>query len=189
MKKTFLPLHIGYILIYLLCIFISCGGIYVATIGIYALLMLKKIMSLVIIVAGVYVIYLFLFMLIYNVHNKIIFKESKLIVTGHLIKKNDGLQFPDEIRYDEIQNIAIICANANSQKKQIKNAGYSSLRPYIYYEFTLINGQTKWIFIECFSKKQRKEMLNIINDKVGLNLSYNQLERKDFSFFKNKAKR
>ena len=44
-------------------------------------------------------------------------------------------------------------------------------------------------YIECFSKKQRKQILSTINDKVGLNLSYEQLERKDFSIYNKKNKR
>lgn len=51
------------------------------------------------------------------------------------------------------------------------------------------NNETKWIYIECFSKKQRRQMLGLINDKVGLNLSYELLERKDFSIYNRKNKR
>ena len=74
-------------------------------------------------------------------------------------------------------------------KKRIKKAGYSSLRPFVFYEISLKNNETKWIYIECFSKKQRKQIFGLIKDKVGLNLSYELLERKDFSIYNKKKKR
>ena len=188
MKKTLLPLHIGNLILCLTSICIAGFGIFMVIVGLYILLVHTRYESLVLIFAGSYSTYLFLFVLIYILHNKIVLTDNKIIITGHLNKKNKGLQFPDEIEYNEIQDVAIICANANSKKKQIKNAGYSSLRPFIYYELMLKNEETKWIYIECFTKKQRKQILDIINDKVGLNLSYEQLERKDYSIYK-KSKR
>lgn len=155
-----------------------------AVTGFYTLFVHSEYKALVLIVPGFVTTYLFLFILISNLHNIVILDNEKIVVTGHLHTKDDILQFPEEILYSEIQNVAIICANANSLKKAIRKSGYSSLRPFFYYEFTLKNGETKWIFIECFSKKQRMQMLNIINDKVGLNLSYKQLERKDYSIYK-----
>ena len=128
-------------------------------------------------------------LLIYNLHNRIIFYDKKIVITGHWIIRNEGLQFPDEIEYSEIKDVSIICANANSLKKRIKNAGYSSLRPFVFYEISLKNNETKWIYVECFSKKQRKQILGLINDKVGLNLSYELLEQKDFSIYNKKNKR
>lgn len=188
MKKTYLPLNICHLVIYLMCILIVCFGIYMIIIGLYALLTYKQYKSLIFIVSGLFVVALFLFVLIYNLHNRIIFHDKKIVITGHWIIKNEGLQFPDEIEYSEIKNVSIICANANSLKKRIKRAGFSSLRPFVFYEISLRNNETKWIYIECFSKKQRKQMLGLINDKVGLNLSYELLEQKDFSIYNRKNK-
>ncbi|MBQ3221699.1 MAG: hypothetical protein IJB34_07040 [Clostridia bacterium] len=188
MKKIFLPLHIWHLIIYLISIFIIGIGVYIIILGFYILLTHNQYESFILIVAGLVDVVLFLYILIYTLHNRIIFNDKKIIIIGHWNIKNEGLQFPDEIEYDEIKDIAIICANANSLKKKIKKAGYSSLRPFIFYEITLKNNETKWIYIECFSRKQRKQMLSIINDKVELNLSYNQLKRKDYSIYKSDKK-
>ena len=189
MKKTYLPLNTWHLIIYLMCILIAGFGIYMSIIGLHVLLAYEQCESLILIVSGLIIVSLFLFVLIYNLHNRIIFYDKKIVITGHWIIKNEGLQFPDEIEYGEIKDVSIICANANSLKKRIKKAGYSSLRPFIFYEISLKSNETKWIYIECFSKKQRKQMLSIINGKVGLNLSYELLERKDFSIYNKKNKR
>lgn len=199
MKKTFFPLNFFFIFIYLVVgSYGSCG----------LCAMILSISSIpthfdsftsdfwrtiarmtLIIIAGLGTALIAFWYIIELMQNKIIFKGEKIIVTGHGIKKKQGLQFPDEIEYTQIQDVAIICANANSKKKRIKNAGYSSLRPYTYYEITLKNGDTKWMYIEGFSKRQREKMLDIINEKVGLSLSYNQLERKDYSIFRRKKRK
>lgn len=188
MNKRIFPLNLGQLVIILMSMFFCGFGIYMVVIGFYILLSYSQYKSLALIISGFVTTTLFLYVLIYILHNRIILKEEKLVITGHWIIKNEGLQFPDEIAYDEIKGVAIICANANSLKKRIKKAGYSTLRPFIYYEVLLKSEETKWIYIECFSKKQRKQILNIINVKTGLNLSYEDLERKDFSIYK-KSKR
>ena len=189
MKKTYLPLNTWHLIIYLMYILIAGFGLYMFIIGLYALLVYEQYESLILIVSGLFTVDLFLFVLICSLHNRIIFHDKKIVITGHWIIKNEGLQFPDEIEYSEIKDVSIICANANSLKKRIKKAGYSSLRPFVFYEISLKNNETKWIYIECFSKKQRKQILGLINDKVGLNLSYELLERKDFSIYNRKNKR
>ena len=148
------------------------------------LLVYSEYKALIVIAMGLFCTGLFLYSLLYLFHNRVVLLDEKIVITGHWIIKRQGLQFPDEIKYDEIKSVAIICANANSLKKRIKNAGYSSLRPFIYYEILLKNDETKWIYIECFSKRQRDQLLKVINDKAGLNLSYRELERKDFSIYK-----
>lgn len=189
MKKTFLPLNIWHLVIYLVFILIVGLGMYMFITGLHVLFVYEQHEALILIVGGLFIVALFLFCLISLLHNRIIFYDKRIVITGHWIIKNEGLQFPDEIEYSEIKDVSIICANANSLKKRIKNARYSSLRPYVFYEISLNNNETKWIYIECFSKKQRKQMLGLINDKVGLNLSYELLERKDFSIYNRKKKR
>lgn len=161
-------------------------GTYMTIFGSCVLLSHQQYKSLILIVSGLFHVGLFSYALIYLWHNRIIFHDDKIVITGHWIIKKQGLQFPDEIEYSEIKDVAIICANANSLKKRITSSGYSSLRPFIYYEITLKNNDTKWVYIECFSKNQREKMLDIVNDKAGLNLSYELLERKDYSIYKRK---
>ena len=173
MKKTFFPLHIGHIILYLGSAFITGCGIYAVIYGLFCVFKVNNltglIAGLIVIMAGAFAMYLSLYILIYLWHNRAIFEDDKIVITGHLIIKNQGQQFPDEIRYDEIQDVAIICANADSLKRRIKSIGPNGSRPYFYYEVILKNGETKWIYIECFSRSQRKKMLDIINSKAGLN--------------------
>ena len=166
--------------------YLARACMYLAIRGLHDLIVHRLFFLLIIIVGSLMTAGLFLFNLISLWHNRIIFHDDKIVITGHWIIKKQGLQFPDEIEYSEIKDIAIICANANSLKKRITSSGYSSLRPFIYYEITLKNNDTKWVYIECFSRNQRKRMLDIVNDKAGLNLSYKLLERKDYSIYKRK---
>lgn len=94
MKKTYLPLNICHLVIYLMCILIVCFGIYMIIIGLYALLTYKQYKSLIFIVSGLFVVALFLFVLIYNLHNRIIFHDKKLLlqVIGLLKMKDYNFQ-------------------------------------------------------------------------------------------------
>ncbi len=156
--------------------------------GFYILFRYNQLESLIIIISGFVTIILFLTYLLDSLHNRIVCEEEKMIVTGHIFQIHGKIQFPDEIRYNAIKDVAIICANTNSLKKR-ENSVFSSLRPIIYFEILLKNDDTKWIYIECFSKKQRKHILNIINDKTNLSLSYETLEKKDYSIYKKKKQK
>ena len=189
MKKVFFQL--GALMIFTLSLFMFCimSGIYIFVKFLLVLIVNVEYGALIGMVMGIVPIYIFFPPIIYLLHNRVIMEDEKIIVTGNrTAKKEHAFQYPDEIRYDEIKDISIICANANSQKKRIKNAGYSSLRPYFFFEVTLKNEETKWIYIECFSRSQRKKMLNIINEKTGLNFTYRGLERKDYSIYRRKKK-
>ena len=102
-------------------------------------------------------------------------------VTGDKGAQNEKVQFEDEIIYSEISNIKIVLSEKNSQKNPIHT--FYNFTPRLYYEFLLKDGNTKWILIAPFSKKQRKEMLEIINSKTGKNFSYDSLEKEDLSIY------
>ena len=136
----------------------------------------------------VYVAFLALQALHDFIHNRIILEESKMIITGNVVRKKQAHQFPDEIEYEQIQDVAIILAHGNSKKRRIATY-YGAPRPYFYFEIMLKNGETKWVYIETFSKRQRQKILDIINEKTGLALSYKTLERKDFSIYKRQKKK
>ena len=79
MKKTYLPLNIWHLLIYLMCILIAGFGIYMSVIGLNALLAYGQYKSIILIVSGLIIVVLFLFVLIYNLHNRIIFYDKKIL--------------------------------------------------------------------------------------------------------------
>ncbi len=110
-------------------------------------------------------------------------------VKGNYSRKKDYFQYPDELEYKDIKNTSILCANPNSKKERIVNAGSSNLTPHHCFEFTLTNGETKRMLIDGFWTFQKKKMLEIINEKNGLNFSYKTLERKDISIYARKKKK
>ena len=173
------------------------SGIYIIICGIQAIffggtvtLFLEGIIGgILTVLVGAWMVGTFGFAIVNCWHNQIILYDDRIVVTGHIIIKKRGIQFPDEIQYSEIENVTLICANANSLKKRMKDANvYASLRALVYFEFILKNGKTKWVFIEPFSKKQREEILAMINVKAGLNLSYLLLEKQDYSIFRKRKK-
>ena len=196
MKKVFFPLSLLYIFVYFLFAFFIGAGFYCIIYGVVIIYtcfnngvtidLLK--LGFESIVGGIGAIVIFISPSIYLLHNRLIFYYDKIVITGHRFKKV-GLQYPDEIKYNEIKNVSLIYSNANSRKKRINVSGYTALRPYTYFEIWLEDDKTKWILVECFSMIQRKKMLQIINQKTGLNLVYNQLEKKNDSIYKKRKKK
>ena len=78
MKRTLLPLHIGNLILCLTSICIAGFGIFMVIVGFYSLLVHTRYESGVLILAGSYATYLFLFVLVYNLHNKIILTNNKI---------------------------------------------------------------------------------------------------------------
>ena len=66
-----------------MCILIAGFGIYMSVIGLNALLAYGQYKSIILIVSGLIIVVLFLFVLIYNLHNRIIFYDKKIVITGH----------------------------------------------------------------------------------------------------------
>lgn len=187
MKKTIWPVHFGYVLTLLLLLAFLGAGVFTTIYSINEIFANKNWDFVIYFICGVLTICLFLELIAYCLHNRVILTDEKIIITGHWDLKNSVVQHRDEISYSEIKGVAIICANANSKKKPNKG-GISPLRPFFYFEFTLVNEKTKWMYIECYSKRQRIKILETINSKTGLNLSYKQLERKDFSIYRKRKK-
>lgn len=200
MKKILLPLSIESLIGSLIIVLYMSSGVWLLIYASYYVLILKQYVihsynALMVIILGFFTSIYGAAGWICEWHNIIILDDDKITIKGHywLFEKKKKqrkyiIQFPDEIKYSDIEDIAIIYADANS-KKMKKYQGYSrygSGKPYSYYEITLSNNKTKWIYLDCFSKKQREKMLNIINEKTGLDLSYETLERKKYSTYKKK---
>ena len=189
MKKRLFPIGLGAIFVQIIILVFIALGIYLIVAGIETMCIMGKPGGMLMVLLGAYPVGLFGFAIVNCWHNQIILYDDRIVVTGHIIIKKRGIQFPDEIQYSEIENVKLICANANSLKKRMKDANvYASLRALVYFEFILKNGKTKWVFIEPFSKKQREEILAMINLKAGLNLSYLLLEKQDYSIFRKRKK-
>ena len=117
-------------------------------------------------------------------HNKLIFNKDGLLVTGQKFKGK--IQYKEYIHYSEIVDIRIVCAHMDSKGHSIKIMGIASMRPHIFFEFKLQNGASKLLHIEIYSVRQRKKILEIINQMTNLNFLYSNLENVDQSMFKRK---
>lgn len=178
MKKTFYQLHFGMIIAFITQIMVLVMAVYILINCFSDRVILKNdIMS---IVGGVGAIVVVVYSSISIGYNRIICTDDKINITGHRGPKHDRTQFETVILYSEIKGVRMIISNKNSQKETLSEI---CAAPRLYYEFLMTNGNTKWVFITPFSKKQRKEMLEIINSKTGKNFSYDTLEREDLSIY------
>lgn len=114
-------------------------------------------------------------------HNKIIFFEDRIIVTGENFEEGEKTQYQDEIFFKDIEDVKIVVSrNQNSLKKWYKSSGnrfkIRDKKPF--FDFIIKNQDSKWICVYDFSIKQRKEMLKIINEKTGLNIDYDDIYSK-----------
>ena len=107
--------------------------------------------------------------LVYAYH--IDFEDGMIKTDGHrLTAKKFRLQFKLNIKITDITAIRVIKSNYNSLKKS--SSVLYNKAPATYFEFTLSNGRTKWLYIHTYSKKQRIKMINIINEELGTNYDY-----------------
>ena len=179
MRKVFLPLSAINLLSFSLSVLLFFSMLYGLTIvPIYYLLVDRQYGLIFIIFIGLYGDFLWLWGIVHAIHNRIIFDERGITVTGDYRPKKHGIQFPLAVNYNDIQGVALVYSNLNSEKRRLKGSIYGSGPPLTYYELTLANGKTKWIHLNRFSKKQRKQMLEIINQKSNLNISWEDLEIK-----------
>ena len=176
MKKSFFQNSIWFwMLIMFLCIF-PCVGLYFLVMSILAR-------------APWYIIILFIvctfaysYFIIPIAYYHITFYDDRIYTKGEIWGNGDDrTQFKEQVFYKDIVSVRIICVNLNSRKKGLR--GMSSLSGRTYFEFKLSNGKTKWFYILYFTKKQRAQMLEIISEKTGLNLSYDAIEKYDASLF------
>ena len=177
MKKSFLPLSATNLLLFSLSVSLFFSMLYVTIVSIYYLLVDRQYGLIFTIIIGLYGDFLWLWGIVCTIHNRIIFDERGITVTGDCRPKKHRIQFPLAVNYNDIQGIALVYSYLNSEKRRIKSVRYG-LGLLTYYELTLANGKTKWIHLNRFSKKQRKQMLEIINKKANLNISWEDLEIK-----------
>ena len=169
MKKTFYQLHPLFLL--LLCFmvaFVGCG-VYMFIAAFYYEIYWALLVALPFtFFAGYHCIYV----LIYH-HVK--FDETGIHVSTDKLEKEAKIQYETHIAYEDISQVKIVQSIKNSRRKFIKSMAISSNSLKTYLEFTLTSGKVEWIFIMYFSKKQRLQMINLINQNTKLNLNYQDL--------------
>ncbi len=140
-------------------------------------------------IIGIFPIALSIYSIINVVHNRVIFTNDKIIITGEILKKSERVQFKDSISYCDICDISVIYTNTNSKRQRMQLTGYGSLAPSLFFEVKLNNGKTKRICISYFSYRQRKKMLKLINKYTGLNFDYKTIDKIDDSYFNFKKRK
>ena len=169
MKKTFLPLGIIRVVAFIFWT-LFCGVIvasFIYTINskqfIY-LLVITLPLTLFCVVVFVWIFY-----------NKIIFTEDKIIIKEDKIPdKNMKTQYKDEIFFEDIVDVKMVMSrNKNSLKKWYSENHYRHKK--IFFNVILKEQESKWVCVYPFSIKQRKKMLQIINEKTGLNIDYDDI--------------
>lgn len=184
MKKKIYPIGFLYFTTMLLFLAIALVSFYVAVLCLYKLFTLKAYVLIIPIVAILFSAILFGYIFIGNISNKMILNNEGIVITGQKIKGK--IQHKDFISFSRINNVKLICAHIDSKAQKLKNIGIASMRPHIFFEFELQNGTSKLIYIEIYSVRQRKKMLEIINCMTNLNFTYSNLENIDQSIFRRK---
>ena len=184
MKKKIYPIGFLYFVTMLLFCAIALVSFYVAVLCLYKLFTLKAYVLIIPIVATLFSAILFGYIFICNISNKIILNSEKITITGQKIKGK--IQHKEFISFSEVKNVKLICAHIDSKGQTLNVEGIASMRPHIFFEFELRNSTSKLIYIEIYSVRQRKKILEIINQMTNLNFSYSNLENVDQSMFRRK---
>ncbi len=187
MKKKIYPISFLYIVTMSLFLIISLVSLYTTIICSYKLFIFKAYVLIIPITATLFSTILFWYVFVCNICNKMILNNEGIAITGQKMK--NPIQHKEFISFLEIKNVKLICAHIDSKGKRLNITGIASSRPHIFFEFELQNESLKRIYIEIYSLRQRKQMLDIINKKTGLALSYDKLERKDYSIYRRNKKK
>ena len=183
MKKTFYQQHIGMFVAFCVILVFVIIGMYLIVQGLGDENISKD--DLLEIALGVCVILFMIYSFVSVMFYRVECLEDRINIIGHKGPKIDRIQFDDIILYSEIIDVKFILTEKNSKKNSVYTL-YNSA-PRLFYEFLLNNGKTKWVLITPFTKKQRKEILEIINSKTGKNFSYDTLEKEDLSIYNRKS--
>lgn len=169
MKKTFYQLHPLFLLLVCFMVAFVGSGVYMLVAGIYYKIYWTFLVSIPFtLLMGYYCIYAV-------VYHHVRFDETGIHVLTDKLEKNAKIQYETHVSYEDIVKVEIVRSIKNSKRKFIESMAISSNSLKTYLKFTLKSGEVEWIFIMYFSRKQREEMFDIINQKTNLNLDYQTL--------------
>ena len=170
MRKIYYQLHIGFILTTIFYVIVVGGSITGVIMGIMDI---KSYLP--VIPTGLFIAFYFAYAYFSIAYYRIILLDDRIHATGEFGNSEVKTQFKDDVYYCDIADIRLVYVNKNSKKKGFSGPSYGNMRPRMFFEFILNNGKTKWIHISYFSKKQKNEILSIVNRNTGLNASYDQM--------------
>ena len=186
MKKKIYPSSLFYCVTMSFFLLIILVALYVTMVCVYKAFTIKDYIFIIPIVAALCGATLFGYVFTCNVSNRMILDDKGITVTGQKMK--GPIQHREFIGFSEIKNIRLICAHIDSKGRNLKIEGIASSRPHIFFEFELQDESLKLIYIEIYSIRQRKKILELINRMTNLNFSYDSLEKIDQSMFRKRQK-
>ena len=186
MKKKIYPHSLIYVITIILYLVILVLSIYANLMCWYKIKTPNDIILMIPILATLFSMIMFSLGLIDLLPNKLIFNEDGLLVTGQKFKGK--IQYKEYIHYSDIVDVRLICAHIDSRGYTIKNRGIASMRPHRFFECIIADKKSKFLHIEIYSIKQRKQILEIISQMTNQNFSYDKLEKLDQSIFRRKNK-
>lgn len=178
MKKTFIYKEPIYVFTNLTNLFSVIGIIIVIVVHFRVLPMLEKVIDFIVfgffMLGFFYVFAIVGLLVIRDWSNIAIFDDEKIHITGQ--RMFVVVQYAETIKYSDIADIEMVLRRGNSKCKGIKVFGKRAHGKSLFYEFTMKDGSIKLFYINPYSKKQRAQMLDIINSKTGMDISYQQLQ-------------
>ena len=182
MRKTIYPASLLYCTTMLFFSAITIISLYAIMLCAYKMYLLKALVLIIPVLAALNGAMLFGYIVICNIPNRMILTDKCITVTGQKMKSK--IQHRETVDLAEIRNIRMILAHIDSKGKPLKVEGIASMRSHVFFEFELQNNTSKLVYIEIYSVRQRKKIIDFINDAANLNLSYGNLERSDQSIFR-----
>ncbi|MBO5954760.1 MAG: hypothetical protein J6Q13_02180, partial [Clostridia bacterium] len=172
MKKTFIRANCAWITLNLLFLPALIGGIYLI------IDYLVNHSSLEYLIVGILGTVMWSVGLILNNYYRIVVTETLIYCTEDIANtKVQRVQFKEEIKYQDIVKINIVGDTTNSKFKRIETFALKSNVIKKYFEFELIDGSKKRIWIDYYTRKQVIKILMIIiknikkfNDNSNLTL-------------------
>lgn len=166
MEKKFFQRGISFAL----CIIVAVGVLLLGLgLGIYGIIIRNWLILIITLCPIVLGLYGAIQVLGYHIH----FQTERIFTTGDVVlPKTEKIQNKVEIFYRDIKDVRLIYSSTNSKDKYISR----SLGPNTYFEFSLHDDKKARLLILNHSKKQRREMISIINEKTGLNFDYDKMK-------------
>lgn len=191
MKKKFYPLSAAFLFLLMPCYLgIMAVGVWFTYRIIEGMIDYFKPASIFGLILGLAIFLVGAILLIKLLRHRLFVFDDRIGVKGELklTAKSRVIQHDVEIFFDEIENIDLICRSEDSKGRHRKTYTAKSSASF-FYRFKLKNGKTKRLYIDPYSRRQRKQLLAIINERTGHNFSYETLERRDESMFARKKKK
>ena len=192
MKKKFYPLSAVFLFLEMPLLFgIMAVGVWFTYRIIEGMIDYFKPASIFGLILGLAIFLVGAILLIKLLRHRLFVFDDRIGVKGELklTAKSRVIQHDVEIFFDEIENIELICRCEDSKGRYRKSYTSKGSSASFFYRFKLKNGKTKRLYIEPYSRRQRKQLLAIINERTGHNFSYETLERRDESMFARKKKK